>query len=60
MEKFKTGDRVIYNGNFDNIFESYVLRYITDDMVDLRLWNGSRHVGDIVMNESSLTIWEGK
>ena len=54
MEKFKTGDRVIYNGNFDNIFETYVLRYLTDDMVDIRLWSGSRHVGDVIIHESDL------
>lgn len=54
MEKFKTGDRVIYNGNF----EAYVLRYLTDDMVDIRLWSGSRHIGDVIIHESDLTSEE--
>ena len=48
--KFKTGDKVTCNGNND----AYVLRYYTEEMVEVRLWNGSRHVGDVCISESGL------
>ena len=48
--KFKAGDKVTCNGNND----AYVLRYYTEEMVEVRLWNGSRHVGDVCISESGL------
>lgn len=50
MNKFKTGDKVICNGNND----AYVLGYYTDKMVEVRLWSGSRHVGDTCVHENNL------
>ena len=50
MYKFKTGDKVICNGNND----AYVLGYYTDKMVEVRLWSGSRHVGDTCVHENDL------
>ena len=49
-KEFKTGDRVICNGNN----EAYVLDYYTSEIVNVRLWRGQRHVGDVVVNESEL------
>ncbi len=50
MNKFKTGDKVICNGNND----AYVLGYYSDKMVEVRLWSGSRHVGDTCVHENNL------
>lgn len=50
MAKFKSGEKVICNGNS----QSYVLNYYTDKMVEVRLWSGQRHVGDIVIHEDEL------
>ena len=52
MAKFKSGDNVICNGNH----ESYVLRYYTDKMVEVRLWRGQRWVGDVCVHEEELTL----
>ena len=57
MNKFKTGDKVIFNGdkvicNGNN--DAYVLGYYTDKMVEVRLWSGSRHVGDTCVHENDL------
>lgn len=54
MAKFKAGDHVICNGNH----ESYVLRYYTDKMVEVRLWRGQRHVGDTCVHEKELILKE--
>ena len=54
MAKFKSGDRVICNGNR----ESYVLDYYTDKMVNVRLWSGQRHVGDVCVHEDELILKE--
>jgi len=53
MPKFKIGDHVICNGNH----ESYVLNY-TDKMVEVRLWRGQRHVGDVCVHEDDLILKE--
>jgi len=50
--KFKTGDRVICNGNH----ESFVLDYYTDETVCVRIWSQQRHVGDTVVHEDELTL----
>ena len=52
MRKFKAGDNVICNGNH----ESFVLNYYADKMVEVRLWKGSRHVGDVCVNEDELNF----
>jgi len=52
--KFKIGDKVICNGNND----AYVLRYYTEEMVEVRLWRGSKHVGNVVVHESDLILSE--
>jgi len=54
MAKFKTGDSVICNGNHD----SYVLNYYTDEMVEVRIWSGERHVGDVCVHEDELILKE--
>ena len=50
MAKFKSGEKVICNGNS----QSYVLNYYTDKMGEVRLWSGKRHVGDVVIHEDEL------
>lgn len=45
--KFKTGDLVEVNGNK----EARVISYTDDGMIQIRLWQGLRHVGDIVTEE---------
>ena len=52
--KFQIGDRVICNQNH----ESYVLRYYTDKMLEVRLWRGTRHIGDVCVHEEDLKIQE--
>ena len=54
MDKFKSGDHVICNGNH----ESYVLRYYTDEIVEVRLWSGQRWVGDVCIHEEELILNE--
>ena len=54
MPKFKNGDHVICNENH----ESYVLNYYTDKMVEVRLWRGQRHIGDVCVHENELTLKE--
>jgi hypothetical protein len=54
VAKFKSGDNVIYNGNH----ESYVLNYYTDKMVEVRIWRGQRHVGDVCVHEDDLILKE--
>ena len=55
MSKFKSGEKVICNGNS----QSYVLNYYTDKMVEVRLWSGQRHVGDVVIHEDELILTRG-
>ena len=56
VKQFKSGDRVICNGNN----ESYVLDYYTDKIVTVRLWRGQRHIGDTIVNESELKLIKGE
>lgn len=56
MAKFKSGDHVICNENH----ESYVLNYYTDKMVEVRLWRGQRHIGDVCVHEDDLILKEMK
>lgn len=52
MQKFKRGDKVECNGNK----ESVVQAYYTEGMVNVRLWQGFRHVGDVCVSESGLKL----
>ena len=54
--KFKSGDRVTCNGNN----ESYILGYYTNDVVEVRLWRGQRHVGDVIAHKDDLIKEQGK
>ena len=54
MSKFKIGDEVICNGNND----AHVLGYYTEKMVEVRLWSGSRHIGDTCVHEDDLILKE--
>lgn len=49
--KFKRGDKVLCNGNPDG----RVLGYYSERMVEVRLWDGLRHVGDVCVDERELT-----
>ena len=48
--EFKSGERVICNGNN----ESYILGYYTNDIVEVRLWRGQKHIGDVIAHEDDL------
>ena len=54
MAIFKTGDKVICNGNE----EACVLDYYTDKMVTVRLWSGQRCVGEVCVSEDDLILNE--
>ena len=45
--KYKQGDKVECNGNSDGTF----IRYYSEGMVEVRLWDGPRHVGDVCVPE---------
>ena len=48
--KFKTGDKVECNGNN----QARVLGYYSTAMVEVRLWDGFRHVGDVCVPECDI------
>ena len=48
--RFKVGDKVICNKNK----ESYILGYYTNDIVEVRLWRGQKHIGDVIAHEDDL------
>lgn len=50
-QKFKRGDKVEVNGNK----QGRVLGYYSDKMVEVRLWNGFRHVGDVCVSEDEIS-----
>ena len=50
MEKFKRGDKVECNGNK----QGRILGYYSKGMVEVRLWNDLRHVGDVCVDESEV------
>jgi hypothetical protein len=43
MKTFKQGDKVECNGNREGVF----IRYYSDGMAEVRLWDGNRLVGDV-------------
>lgn len=47
---FKAGDKVKCNGNPDGV----ILSHYGDGMYTVRLWQGHRHVGDVVAFETEL------
>ncbi len=49
-KKFKRGDKVECNGNK----QASVLDYYFENMVNVRLWDGFRHVGDVCVDEVDL------
>lgn len=44
--KFKPGDRVIVNGNEGAV----IIQEYTEGMYNVRLWDDSRHIGDICVD----------
>ena len=48
--KFKAGDKVECNGNK----QARVIGYYSTRMVEVRLWDGFRHVGDVCVDEVDL------
>jgi hypothetical protein len=46
MAEYKAGDKVEYNGNKD----CYVQRQYSDNMYEVRIWDGFRHVGDVCIS----------
>jgi uncharacterized protein YodC (DUF2158 family) len=48
--KFKPGDKVVCNGNP----QGRVIGYYSTRMVEVRLWDGFRHVGDVCVDETEL------
>lgn len=48
--KLKRGDKVEVNGNPNG----RVLGYYSERMVEVRLWDGLRHVGDVCVDESDV------
>lgn len=50
--KFKPGDKVICNGNP----EGRVIGYYSEGMVEVRLWNGSRLIGSVVVPECDVQL----
>lgn len=50
--KFKRGDKVWCNGNPEGTVIGYP--YVDSNMVDVRLWQGTRLVGDVCVDESDV------
>lgn len=50
--KFKAGDKVEANGNKQGRVIGYPYR--DSNIVEVRLWDGFRHVGDIALDESDV------
>lgn len=46
MKTFKAGDKVEVNGNK----EARILRHYAGNIYEVRLWQGTRHVGDICVD----------
>jgi len=52
MEKFKRGDKVEVNGNK----EARILDKYCEGMWEVRLFDGSRHIGDICVSENDIKL----
>ena len=50
--QFKRGDKVTCNGNTEGV----VLGYYSDGMIEVRLWQGSRLVGDVCTPVEDVTL----
>lgn len=51
--KFKRGDKVRLNGS-----EGRVLRYYSDKMIEVRLFDGCRHIGDFCVDEGDANLYK--
>jgi hypothetical protein len=49
---YQTNQKVICNGNP----EGYVIRKCYETMYEVRLWSGSRLIGDVLVSEHSLNL----
>jgi hypothetical protein len=49
-QKFTRGQQVTCNGNTEAVVQDYYMA----GMVNVRLWQGMRHVGDVCVPESDL------
>lgn len=52
MKKLTRGQHLTCNGNT----EAHFLRYYTPTMAEVRLYQGFRHVGDVLVTTSDLLI----
>ena len=52
MSKYKVGEAVVCNGNK----QGRVIGYYSERMVEVRLWDGFRHVGDVCTSEHDLDL----
>ncbi|MCP4537803.1 MAG: hypothetical protein GY832_11720 [Chloroflexi bacterium] len=52
MGKYKAGQHVTCNGNP----EAVILRALSPTQYEVRLWQGLRHIGDVVTCEADLDV----
>lgn len=52
MTQFKAGDKVECNGNK----QARIIGYYSEGMVNVRLWDGFRHVGDCCVSASTVKL----
>ena len=50
VQRFKRGNKVMVNGNK----QARILGYYDGNMVEVRLWNGFRHVGDVCVDQNEI------
>jgi hypothetical protein len=55
---FKSGDRVVCNGNPEAVVIGYP--YHDSNVVEVRLWQGGRLVGHVVADQADLKLIERK
>lgn len=53
MKTLTNGTKVTVNGNSQAIIQSYDKGL---DMYNVRMWSGSRHVGDIIVGKTSIKV----
>ncbi len=53
--KFKQGDKVTCNGNPEGV----VIGYYSEGMIEVRLWDGARLVGSVVVPIEDIKINQG-
>jgi hypothetical protein len=52
VNKYQPGQQVVCNGNPDG----RILRVLSPRQYEVRLWQGTRHVGDVVTDEHDLDL----